>query len=582
MNIRLALASAAAISALAVMVGGSALGQAQNTDQQKCINKLNKDTSKVAAAQGKENSACVKAGTKGEATSGCLTADPKQKVQKKKTKTSDDETKNECLGANEPDFGYSSAAVGNAAAQDQEINLFEDVYGTTDPTGVISTNKLEGGCQSAVTKDVEKLIAAKFKQYLKCKKDALKNGASSGAALEACLSGDPNSVAADPKGKIGKKVTKLGDDITKKCTGVNVGTTFPGDCSATSVGTPLRDCLDRLAECRLCLAVNDIDGIDHDCDTFDDGAANGSCAGIALHKCALTGGIANSYVNIYSAAFSVPIAFDTSGSAIDIGGAGTVGKCEIQNFNPIFIIGIGFVCINPGSGCPNGVRNCGPGAGPALGIDVRSDGDIGSCTGNPNCETQCDAFCPTLGAGFTQLNSGCTAFCTEGSGNTACTSDDQCADLGEGACNGPDNPSMAQQGICQCTCIKTDAFGASDPGDVQCNLGADLTVEMAAPCNGTDLLIDVGNACIPVSTQRAKGRIVDGNFVPGSTVPSAATMCTPPGSPDGSHCNDQSGSPLACATVDSSDTTGLAGVGAVNFFGSTIGDLSVGLKATCQ
>jgi hypothetical protein len=305
-----------------------------------------------------------------------------------------------------------------------------------------------------------------------------------------------------------------------------------------------------------------------------------------LHKCVLTGGFANSYVNIYSAAFPVALAFDTTGSAIDIGGIGSVGACAVQNFNPIFIIGIGFVCIQPGDPCPNLTRYCGPGApasGPALGIDVRSDGNIGACTGNPACEADCDTYCPgTLGAGFTQLSSGCTGYCTEGSGNTACTADAVCSGLGEGACNGPDNLSMAQANICQCSCIKTDAFGGSDPGDVQCNLGAALTVEMGGPCNGTDVLIEVGNACIPVTTQRAKGRIEDGNFVPGSTVPSAVTSCMPAGMPDGSHCNDQLGLPLDCAVVDTSDTTGLVGVGAVNFFGSTIGDLSVGLKATCQ
>jgi hypothetical protein len=68
----------------------------------------------------------------------------------------------------------------------------------------------------------------------------------------------------------------------------------------------------------------------------------------------------------------------------------------------------------------------------------------------------------------------------------------------------------------------------------------------------------------------------------GSTVPSAGTICMPAGMPDGSHCNDQSGVPLDCSVVDTSDTTGLVGVGTVNFFGSTIGDLTVGLKATCQ
>ena len=36
-----------------------------------------------------------------------------------------------------------------------------------------------------------------------------------------------------------------------------------------------------------------------------------------------------------------------------------------------------------------------------------------------------------------------------------------------------------------------------------------------------------------------------------------------------------------CATVGTSTVTGLIGVGAVNFFGSTLGDLSVGINATC-
>jgi hypothetical protein len=278
--------SAVAATAFAVIVVGSAFAQ-ESGDQQKCINGLNKDTCKVAAAQGKENKGCVKEGTKGTATSGCLTADAKGKVAKKKTKTTDDETKNGCLGANAPDFGYTTGSSGNTAAMTEEVNLFDDVYGTTDPTAVISTDKLTGGCQSAMTKDLEKLIAAKWKQYVSCKKASLKAGALNAAALEACLQGDPNSVAADPKGKIGKKFAKFAGDITKKCPAVAVNTTFPGSCNAETL-TTLPTCLDRLAECRLCLAINAIDGLSVDCDLFDDGLANASCG--AAPACPLAAG----------------------------------------------------------------------------------------------------------------------------------------------------------------------------------------------------------------------------------------------------------------------------------------------------
>ena len=39
----------------------------------------------------------------------------------------------------------------------------------------------------------------------------------------------------------------------------------------------LRACLDRLVECEVCLALNQVDEISRDCDELDDGMLNGSC-----------------------------------------------------------------------------------------------------------------------------------------------------------------------------------------------------------------------------------------------------------------------------------------------------------------
>jgi len=262
----------------AVLVGivigmGTAVAQTQNKDEQKCLNAINKDTGKVGAKQGKENAACVKAATKGAATAACLTDDVKMKVANAKAKTVADETA-KCTDL--PGFGYTGAAAGNTAAQDEEIALFVDVYGTVDPTGVISTDSLVGGCQRAVTKGLEKIVAAKWKQFVSCKKTALKSGADDIGDLEGCLSGDPNSIAADPKGKIAKKQTKLSDTVTSKCAGVTVATTFPGACASTPLAG-LAACLDERAECRVCRALNAIDGLSVDCDLFDDGLMNASC-----------------------------------------------------------------------------------------------------------------------------------------------------------------------------------------------------------------------------------------------------------------------------------------------------------------
>src|SRR5678815_473827 len=68
----------------ALLWAGAALGQL-DSDQQKCLNSLNKDVAKLAAAQGKENSGCLKRATHGTLESGqtadaCLLADGKGKI----------------------------------------------------------------------------------------------------------------------------------------------------------------------------------------------------------------------------------------------------------------------------------------------------------------------------------------------------------------------------------------------------------------------------------------------------------------------------------------------------------------------
>ena len=572
--------SVVAASLLAVMVGSSAFGQVQNKDQQKCTNTLNKDTCKVAATQGKENSGCVKAGTKGTATAGCLTADSKGKVATATGKTSADETKNVCLTTNLPPFGYSNASNGNAAALAAELALFHDTYGTIDPTTVISTAKADGKCQSAVTKDLEKVIATKWKQYVACKKNALKVGANTVGGLEACVgvpapgTPDANSIQKDPKGKIAGAVNKLNADIGKDCIApVVIATDFPGNCSGASTGT-LAACLDTQAECRICLALNAIDRMNVDCDLFDDGTANGSCTDIIPdHTCNLLTSVPASGSPSHMTLFTESVGnlnFNLIGS-LKFGGLDKYATCQVASLSPVNIIGIGFVCINPGGPCPIGQRYCGPGgagSGPQLGIDSHSDGEAGTCTSNTDCATTCTTLC---GGATNVATAGCVGFCSGSNpANQACTSDAACLPSNQ-ACNGPDPVPAPVVGTCQCSCTNTAAHGPSDPGDVQCSLGSNITVETAAPCNGTDTLIAVGNTCIPVSTEAASGDVTNANFNAG-----VGTVPVPPAT------NNQTGTQLSCATVDASTTSGQVVVGAVNFFGSALGDLSVSLKSTCQ
>jgi len=275
-------ALAAVLLALAPGIGRAALDK----DQQACLNALNKDAAKLAAAQGKANSACVKSAGKGKLPTGqsadqCLGADSKGKIAKVKDTIGMDYT-DRCAG-DLPPIGLPSgtvAAVVAGVAVDQSLNLLADVFGASLATGAIdcATDKGGCGCQQAVSKAYEKLAATKFKAFVGCKKAVLKGGATTAGQIEDCVNNVlvEGSIAADSKLKIAKAIGKLGDAITKKCTGVSTALALPGLCAGKS-GDALRDCIDQRVECRVCLAIKGIDGLAVDCDTFDDGQVNLSC-----------------------------------------------------------------------------------------------------------------------------------------------------------------------------------------------------------------------------------------------------------------------------------------------------------------
>ncbi len=262
-----------------LLATGSAHGQAQSKQQQACINKLNKDSSAVAMAQGKENRACLKNAGKGKLTGtaeDCLTLDPKQKVLKKRDKTVADQAK---FCGQAPDFGFTGAATLNNAAVQAKLDLLADLFGSPLDTAVISCAADKAGCicQQKILLNAEKIAVTKVKEFLKCKKQALKSGATTATALENCVAdaGTAGSVAADSKQKIQKKVAKLGADVDAKCSGVSGA--VAGTCSALT-GAALATCIDVQIECRVCQMINEVDDISVNCDLFDDGAVNTSCA----------------------------------------------------------------------------------------------------------------------------------------------------------------------------------------------------------------------------------------------------------------------------------------------------------------
>ncbi len=269
-------------------------------------------------------------------------------------------------------------------------------------------------------------------------------------------------------------------------------------------------------------------------------------------------------------ALPVPLTFALDGSliinagSVDTASGEASSSCEIGTLAPVNIPSIGFVCITQAlEPCAPAKIDCDGGS--PLDIEVRSDGNVGTCTGDAACETLCDTHCDSIGA--VQQSSGCTGYCSEGTG-LACLNDAECLASNSGACNGPD-PVGNNFDICQCQCVNGAVGAPARPGDFQCNLGSVLVVENQPPCDGTDIRINVGTTCVALTTGTATTLITDANFQPGTTVPKS-------GEPAGGQ-----GTPVTCANYEAGDLTGLKIRGAVNFFGSALGDIASTLAVDC-
>ncbi|MGH3054867.1 MAG: hypothetical protein ACRDL7_07800, partial [Gaiellaceae bacterium] len=223
------------------------------------------------AAQGKENTNCVKSAGKGTVANAqaCLTTDSTSKVFAAEMHTMNHQA-TKCVPP--PDFGFAGANAVNAAAHDESVALVADIFGTNLSFAAIGCAADKAGCtcQAAVSTDYQKIAAAKFSEFVKCTSAALKQGATDRETLADCVM--PNGIAADAKGKVGKAVAKLATDIIRKCRS-NV---LPGRCSNASVAD-LSGCVDTLVECRVCRTINAMANLDVDCDLFDDGLANETC-----------------------------------------------------------------------------------------------------------------------------------------------------------------------------------------------------------------------------------------------------------------------------------------------------------------
>jgi len=557
------------------MFAGQASAQLSKDDQ-KCVNEINKSASKVTKAMGGDISSCVKDVGKGKTLdpfTTCITSDPKGKVAKQVGKLVS-KVGSKCPG--NPAFPLLDVSLTdqmNALAIAKELAIIAAILGT-DLNGAIvdcDTDKDACKCQQSVIKQVFKCQKAKLGDFIACKKDELKgkNGPPVTSALElqnACLgTNGTNESIPDGKGKQAKDCgAKLASAISKKCPDPDQ---FPG-CGTVNAAE-LEVCVEVIVECEVCRFLNALDNLGRNCDEFDNGVVDGSCIS-ENHKCVFDD--PNNLEALLLDTQISPIPFPLSGS-LDIN-CGTevdpnTGKapcdCTLQDIDPLNIPTLGFVCLVPAPGCSAGEIDCD--GGNVLDTNAASDHNVGACTGNADCIAQCASHCGAA----TVSDTGCEGFCEFGARDgLPCTQDDDdpndpAAGCPDGSCAGDDG--VPHGNICGCHC--TSVAGApSDPGDIACEMGTSITVETAGPCDGTDETINIGTACIPITTANASGIIVDANNTALKELPVG-------GSSD-------DGTPSDCGDLFASVTTGTVFVGKVNFFDSALGDLATTLTLACQ
>jgi hypothetical protein len=259
-----------------------------SADEATCVNTVNKNAAKVAKAQSKDIAKCIKDGGNNKLTGTieqCITSDRKDKVDKAAGKLNE-KVGEDCQGIT-PTIPPIDVSDPNALTQimiDKELTLIHDIFGTDlDAPGLIvnkNDNKDGWKCQAAVAKAVGKCQDAKLATYNSCKKVQLKAGLQDAGQLQyACMgtNGPPTHGIPDGKGKIAKKCGNgLGGTISKRCGTTDNQLLFPSwDPNSGTLG----EFIDQKIECQVCRALNALDGLERNCEEFDDGVVNASCGG---------------------------------------------------------------------------------------------------------------------------------------------------------------------------------------------------------------------------------------------------------------------------------------------------------------
>ncbi|MFN2424861.1 MAG: hypothetical protein ABR587_00290 [Candidatus Binatia bacterium] len=276
---------------LALAFAGNAFAQAQDSGQQRCLNKSSGSARKVASATIKNAADCLKGGATGDLPPGvtaqdCLSADLRGKVGKARSKVSGQATKF-CGAAATPDFGFTDATTINDSHEGEGVSFVPDCFGAdldAALAGPLAADE-RAKCTSGVIGQTSKVADAMLKVFLDCMKTGLKNSTIVDAAgLDACM----DAISLDSRGRVAKAVGRIESKLAASSCTASPGDFFPeldGPnelCDRYGHALPLNSatlatCMGDRMGCRVCRMLNGSHGLGRNCDLFDNGAIDATC-----------------------------------------------------------------------------------------------------------------------------------------------------------------------------------------------------------------------------------------------------------------------------------------------------------------
>lgn len=387
-----------AAAMMATLLVASVASAQVSVNDRRCIEEINNSSRKVLAKQNQALLKCLRAEVRGKlAVPITQCAASEANVIKTMSKAVSDANKR-CGGA-PPSFGPPSLTQPPILAVATGDALLSDLFGA-NVEGSLSQDTPVKRCQENILKAVQRCEEARLKEFLRCKKAAMKNGTvvDEETLRDVCLGTDGEQ--PDPKGRVARACQANIDKAINKCvtSGVLLQNAFPACGEPSSAG--LSACLGERMRCRACDLLNGVDGIDKDCDVFDDGDdSNQSCNEPTTCGDMLVDGQENCE------------------DGNDVGGDGCSSACQIEaGWN---CSGHPAVCTEIcGDGLVVGSEQCDDGGNAnGDGCDASCNVEPGySCTGSPSA---CNEICGDgmiVGAeqcddGNTMSNDGCSSQC---------------------------------------------------------------------------------------------------------------------------------------------------------------------------